>query len=58
MGWNVQNFTIKFINDEWWQQRQTNLQNNINEYFLSWLGSSKNKQIIWNVSCHLGKNIP
>ena len=49
MLWNFQNFTIKFINGEWWQQKQTNPQNIINEYFLSWLGYSKNKQITWNL---------
>ena len=27
-------FTLKFINGEWWQQKKTNLQNNINITFL------------------------
>ena len=53
MLWNFQNFTIKFINGEWWQQKQTNLQNNINEHFLSWLGYSKNKQINWSLKIDL-----
>ena len=28
------NFTLKYINSEWWQQKQTNIQNNINRVFL------------------------
>ena len=28
MPWNFENFTLKSINGEWWQQKQTNLQNN------------------------------
>ena len=34
MLWNFQIFILKFINGEWWQQKQTNLQNNINQTFL------------------------
>ena len=34
MLWNFQNFTLKFINGEWWQQKEANLQNNINITFL------------------------
>ena len=34
MLWSFQNFKLKFINAEWWQQKQTNLQNNINRTFL------------------------
>ena len=34
MLWNFQNFTLKFINDEWWQQKEANLQNNINIIFV------------------------
>ena len=33
MIWSFQNSTPKFINDEWWQQKQTNLQNDINRTF-------------------------
>ena len=29
---------LHFINGEWWQQKQTNLQNKINRTF-DWLGS-------------------
>ena len=40
MYWNFQNFTLllQFINGEWWQQKQTNLQNNINRMFLILIG--------------------
>ena len=41
---NLQNFTLQFIDSEWWQQKQTNLQIMWTEHFLSWLGSSKNKK--------------
>ena len=34
MLWNFQNFTLKFIKGEWWQQKEANLQNNINITFL------------------------
>ena len=34
MLWNFQNFTLKFVNDERWQQKEANLQNNINKTFL------------------------
>ena len=34
MLWNFQNFTLKFIDGEWWQQKEVNLQNNINKTFL------------------------
>ena len=44
MLWNFQNFTLKSINGESWQQKEANLQN---KHFLSWLGSSKNKQTNW-----------
>ena len=33
MLWNFQNFTLKFINGEWLQQKQTNIQNNITRTF-------------------------
>ena len=38
MLWNFQNFTLKIINGEWWQQKQTSLQNNINTTFLILIG--------------------
>ena len=38
---NFQNFTLKFINGEWWQQKQINLQNNINRTFLIMIGLSQ-----------------
>ena len=31
---NFQNFTLKCINDEWCQQKETNRQNNISRTFL------------------------
>ena len=34
MLWNFQNFTLKIINGEWWQQNEANLQNNINKTFI------------------------
>ena len=34
MLWNFHNFTLKFINRQWWQQKEANLQNNINITFL------------------------
>ena len=34
MLWNFQNFAPKFINGEWWQQKEANLQNNINISFI------------------------
>ena len=34
MLWNFHIFTLKFINGEWWQQKQTNQQNNINQTFV------------------------
>ena len=54
MIWNFKNFVLKFINGEWWQQKEANLQNNINETFLiliksRWLSSSKNQQINWTL---------
>ena len=30
----IVNFTLKYINSEWWQQKQTNIQNNRNRVFL------------------------
>ena len=33
MLWIFQNFTAKFNDGEWWQQKQTNLQNNIYRAF-------------------------
>ena len=30
----IVNFTLKYIDSEWWQQKQTNIQNNINRVFL------------------------
>ena len=41
MLWNFQNFTLEFVNGEWWQQNETNLQN---KHFLSWFGTSKKKK--------------
>ena len=38
MLWNFRNFTLKFINCEWWQRKQTNLQNNRNRTFLIFTG--------------------
>ena len=38
MLWNFRNFTLKFINCEWWQRKQTNLQNNRNGTFLIFTG--------------------
>ena len=35
---NFQGFTLRFINDEWWQQKQTNLQNNIDRTFIILIG--------------------
>ena len=54
MIWNFKNFVLKFINGEWWQQKEANPQNNINETFLiliksRWLSSSKNQQINWTL---------
>ena len=31
---NFQSFTVKRINGEWWQQKEANLQNNMNITFL------------------------
>ena len=33
MLWSFQNFTLKFMNGEWWQQKEANLKNNINITF-------------------------
>ena len=41
MFWNFQNFTLKFMNGEWWKQKQTNLQNDINRTFLILIGLLK-----------------
>ena len=38
MLWNFQNFTLKFINGERWQQKKTNLQNNIKRTSLILIG--------------------
>ena len=45
LNFKILNFTLKFINVEWWQQKEANLQNNTKTAFLSWLAYSKNKQI-------------
>ena len=34
MLWNFHDFTLKFVNGEWWQHKQTNLQSNINRTFV------------------------
>ena len=34
MLWNFQNFTLKFFNGEYWQQKKANLENNINITFI------------------------
>ena len=50
MFWNFQNFTLKFINGEWRQQEEANLQNNINNISVMFLLScSKKTQINWTL---------
>ena len=34
MLWNFQKIKLKFINGQWWQQKEPNPQNNINMIFL------------------------
>ena len=48
MLWNFQNLTLKFINGEWWQQKETNLQSNRSITFL-FLIKQFQKQTNWTM---------
>ena len=38
MLWNFQSFMLKCNNSEWWQQKQTDLPNNVNRTFVLLIG--------------------
>ena len=44
----LSNFTQKLINGKWWQQKQTNTQNNINRTFLILIGLFQKQAIEMN----------